>query len=211
MLILFLFVTLIFTGCEPVATFDTPQPENEKSLLSFSMPIQGKYMASDQASVITITDKLIIRHFDYEHKEHKDSLGTSHKIIGDSIIDIKNCSKEKIVLEGDTVIIHEKCIDTLFIISSENILKKFKGFFFLNKRINDKEWEVKKISLEKGVLSIGSISSKNDIQKLKEITETSSDTISTNFSLTKRQFKNFVKQNGFSEEEKFIRMNDKGR
>lgn len=203
--------SLILDSCGPAATFETPQPQDEKSLASFSRRLQGKYVAADQASIITITDNLITRHFDFDIKEHKDSLVSLYKIIGDTIIDLKNGTKEKIVIKGDTVIKHENWIDTLFSISTENILKKFKGVYFLNTRINDNMWEVKKVSLEKGVLSIGSISSKEEIQKLKEITETASDTISTNFSLTKRQFKRFVKQDGFSKEETFIRMteNDK--
>ncbi|HEY5392442.1 MAG TPA: hypothetical protein VIJ57_10030, partial [Hanamia sp.] len=65
----------------------------------------------------------------------------------------------------------------------------------------------KKISLKKGILTVGNVSDKDDIQKLKEITETKSDTTSTNFSLTRRQFKKFVRQNGFGDEETFIRMN----
>ncbi len=40
-------------------------------------------MAADHASTITITDKLIIRHFDFDSKEHKDSLSSLYKINGD--------------------------------------------------------------------------------------------------------------------------------
>ena len=109
------------------------------------------------------------------------------------------------------IIQHYSGTDTLFSISTDNILKKFKGYYFLNKLYNDNAWEVNKLSLEKGVLTVASISYKDDIQKLKEITETSSDTTSTNFSLTRRQFKSFIKLDGFGEQETFTRMKENGR
>lgn len=203
-----LIACLFLDSCDPAASFDIPQPENVKPLATFSRRLQGKYMAADQASIITITDNLIIRHYDIDCKEHKDSLGPSYKIIGDTLIDMDDGTKERILLKGDSVIGHVNWIDTLFNLSTGDILKKFKGFYFLNNRYGDKAWEVKKMSLAKGLLTLGSVSSKEDIQKLKEITETTADTISTNFSLTKRQFKSFVRQEGFSDQETFTRMTE---
>jgi hypothetical protein len=198
-------------SCEPAATFDKPQPTDTKSLTNFPKRIQGKYLAADQASILAITDKLITRYYDFDVKEHKDSLGSSYKLVGDTLIYLTDSTKEKIVLSGDTIIQHYNGTDTLFSISTDNILKKFKGYYFLNKRYNDNAWEVNKLSLEKGVLAIASISDKDDIQKLKEITETSADTTSSNFSLTRRQFKSFIKKDGFGEQETFTRMKENGR
>lgn len=202
---------LLLYGCDIAATFDKPQPDNIKSLTSFPEHLQGNYLATDQASILTITDKLITRHFDFDRKKHKDSLGSSYKISGDTLINLTEGTKEKILLKGDTVFEHANWKDTLFNITDQNVLKKFKGYYFLNIRYDDSVWEVKEISLKKGILTVGSISDKNDIQKLKEITETTADTISTQFSLTRRQFKEFVKQDGFEDQETFTRMTAKGR
>ena len=204
-------LTVLFYSCEPAATFDKPQPADIKSLTAFPKRIQGKYLAADQASILTITDKLMTRYYDFDFKEHKDSLNSSYKLIGDTLINLTDSTKEKVLLRGDTIIQHDNGTDTLFSISTDNILKKFKGYYFLNKLYNDNAWEVNKLSLEKGVLTVASISDKDDIQKLKEITETSADTTSTNFSPTRRQFKSFIRQNGFGEQEKFTRMKENGR
>ena len=155
---------------------------------------------------MTITDKLITRQFDFNHKEYKDSLGSNYKITGDTLINLTDGTKEKILLKGDTVIQHANWIDTLFNISADNILKKFKGYYFLNDRYSDNSWEVKKLSLQKGTLTVGSVSEKDDVNKLKEITETSADTMLTHFTLTRRQFNKFVKQAGFREHENFKRI-----
>lgn len=198
--------SLLLNSCEPAVTFDKPQPDNEKSLSSFPSRLQGNYLSEDQASVITITGNVITRHYEFDYKQHKDSIGSSYKIVGDSLVNTSNGTSEKINLQGDTLIQHESWTDTLFNISADNVLKKFKGYYFLNTVFKENSWEVKQLWLKKGVLSIGSISDKADIQKLKEITETAADTTSTTFSLTKKQFRQFVKQDGFSKQEKFIRM-----
>lgn len=198
--------SLLLNSCEPAVTFDKPQPDNEKSLSSFPSRLQGNYLSEDQASVITITGNVISRHYEFDYKQHKDSIGSSYKIVGDSLVNTSNGTSEKISLEGDTLIQHESWTDTLFSISADNVLKKFKGYYFLNTVFKENSWEVKQLWLKKGVLSIGSISDESDIQKLKEITETAADTTSTTFSLTKKQFRQFVKQDGFSKQEKFTRM-----
>lgn len=195
-----------FYSCGPAATFDKPQPDNVKSLTSFPDWLQGSYFASDNASVVTITDKRIIRHYDFDYKQHKDSLGSSYNLVGDTIIDVTNNTKEKVLLKGDTVMLHADWIDTLFEISPANVLKKFKGYYFLNNQYSNNVWEVKKLSLKKGILTMGSISYQEDILKLEEITETKEDTASTHFSLTQRQFKKFVKKEGFDVHETFTRM-----
>ena len=201
----------IFQGCEPAATFDKPQPDNVKSLTSFPQRLQGNYLSTDQASIVTITDNIITRHYDFDYKEHKDSIGSSYKIVGDTLVNLTDGTREKILIKGDTLIQHANWIDTLFSLSTDNILKHFKGYYFLNNRYNDNAWEVKELSLKKGVLTVGNIADKDDIQKLKGITETTDDTTSTHFTLTKRQFKTFIKQEGFGEQEVFNRMTENGR
>lgn len=203
--------TILFNSCEPAATFDQPQPVGVKSLMTFPARLQGRYLATDQASTVTITDKLITRHYDFDFKEHKDSLSSSYKLVGDTLINLTDSTKEKIFLNGDTIIQHFEGTDTLFSISADNVLKKFKGYYFLNNRYRANAWEVKKLLLQKGILTIGNISNEDDVKKLKEITETTADTISTHFTLTRRQFKRFIKQEGFTEQETFKRMTENGR
>jgi len=199
-------IILLLDGCEPAATFDKPQPENAKSLTSFSERLQGKYLSADQASIVTITDRLLIRQYDFDFKEHKDSMGKSYKLVGDTLIYLRDGTKEEVIVNGDTIIQRANWTDTLFKVSADNLLKKFKGYYFLNNRYSDNSWEVKELSLKKGMLTVGSVSDKDDIQKLKEITETITDTTSTNFILSRRQFKRFMRQGGFGEQETFIRM-----
>ena len=128
LILVVLVVSAIFESCEPAATFDTPQPENVKSIANFPKHLLGNYSDSNHASILTISENLIIRHFDFDYKEHKDSIGYSYKIIGDTLIDTIEGRKEKISIKGDSIIRHENWIDTIFNLSGDNMLRKYKGF-----------------------------------------------------------------------------------
>jgi len=82
---------------------------------------------------------------------------------------------------------------------------------FLNKRYNKTSWEVMKIQLTKGHLILSTISTKYDIENLKEIIELTQDTVPPYmFTATKNQFKEFVKNGGFGDSEIFVKMKKNG-
>jgi hypothetical protein len=192
-------------SCETV-TFNQPQPADVKPLSAFPKRIHGKYISNNQASVITIADESMTIVYDYDEKIHKDSIGASYQLIGDTLIDTNNDCKKKIVFNGDTIVQHQNWTDTIFHISQDNILKRFKGYYFLNEQIQPNVWSITKVGLKNGTLTVGRISKETEIAQLREITETITDTTSTHFNLSKRQFKSFVKHNGFSKEETYTRM-----
>ena len=199
-------VLILINSCEPVATFDQPQPINEKPLNVIPEKLHGYYVDSNRASILSVDDKYILRKYDYWISTFKDSLCVSCQIIGDTLLNTKDSSKELVVIKGDTVFQHYDGIDTLFNISKNNILKKYKGYYFLNIWHRDNSWEVRKLSLQNGVLQICNISEKEDLEKLRNITESIDDTISTRFTLTTRQFKIFIIDKGFSDQETFIKI-----
>lgn len=206
----FLFTGIIiatFIGsCEPPATFEQPQPADTKSLSTIPERIRGDYLSADQASTLTISDNQIYRTYDFDYKVHKDSLPPAKKLIADTLVDTISGAKEIVLVKGDTVLQHVHETDTLFSLSTDNLLKQFKGYYFLNKRYGEKQWTVQKLSLKNGALTVGNISEKDDIDRLKAITETVSDTASKHFNLTRKQFKAFLQKNGFSDEETFTKI-----
>jgi hypothetical protein len=197
---------LLLIACDPVATFDKPQPDDVKPLASLPARLQGRYMAKDRASVVTIHKKLISRHYDFYVIEHRDSLIPYYRLSGDSLIDLNTGSVEMVEIRGDSVVQHITWIDTLFNLMGGDVLKKIKGHYFLNLQYRGNAWIVNKLSLQNGKLTIGEISGTEEIKTLREITESTSDTVTTHFSPTLRQFRTFVKKDGFSDQETFTRM-----
>ncbi len=187
-------------------TFNEPQPADTDNLAKFPDRLQGQYLSLANNSTLLIGDKLIQRIYDFDQKIHSSQLDSNLRLTGDTIINLKNNSREIVKREGDSLITHIHYVDTLFQMDYDNVVRKFKGYYFLNKRYGKQSWEVKKIELSKGELIVSSISTKQDIENLKTITESTQDTVAPyKFSTTKKQLKEFIKNDGFSDSEKFIR------
>ena len=206
----FIILTSLF-ACEPPVTFDEPQPTKIDNLSKFPKRLQGQYLNLIDNSTLLVSDKLIQRIYDYDYKVHLNQLDSAEQLSGDTIINIKTKEETLIKRDGDSLITHVHYIDTLFQMEYDNVVRKFKGYFFLNKRYDKTSWEVKKIQLTKGQLILSSISTKLDIENLEEITETPQDTVPPyKFSATKKQFKEFIKNDGFSDSETFIKQKKSG-
>ena len=194
------------SACEPPVTFDEPQPTDTDNLSKFPNRLQAQYLSLADNSTLLISDKLIQRIYDYDYKVHPNQLDSTSRLVGDTVIGLKTNERTLIKHDGDSLVTHIHYIDTLFLMNYDNVVRKFKGYYFLNTRYDKESWEVKKIQLSKGQLVISSISTKLDLDNLKEITETTQDTVPPyKFTATKKQFKKFVKADGFSDSETFIR------
>ena len=202
----FFSLTILFGCGAPPVTFDKPQPENTAELSKFPRRVQGKFQSTEDNSVITINDKTIFRTYDFYIKFAVNQIDSNCTLVGDTIINIRTNEKQLMKREGDTLSEHIYSVDTLFSISDFNILKKLKGYYFLNFIYGKESWEVKKLELHRGQLSICSISTKEDIDLLKEISESTLDSLPYRFMPTKKQFKKFVKTNGFSDVETFVKL-----
>ncbi len=200
-------ILISLIACEPPVTFDEPQPTGTDNLAKFPNRIQGQYISLHDHSTLSISDKLIQRIYDYDYAVHSNQLDSNSKLAGDTIIDLITNERTLIRRAGDSLVNHMHYIDTLFQMNSDNVVRKFKGYYFLNTRYEKESWEIKKIKLSKGHLVISSISIKLDLENLKQITENQQDTVAPyNFSTTKRQFKEFIRNDGFRDNETFIRL-----
>jgi hypothetical protein len=194
-------------ACEPSVTFTEPQPADTDNLSNFPRQLKGIYLSLSDSSTLSINEKLIQRTYDFDYKIHPNQLDSTARLSGDTLINIETKERELIKRDGDSLKIHIHNVDTLFQMDYDNVVRKYKGYYFLNKRYDKTSWSVEKLNLSKGQLIISSISTKEDIENLNKITETVQDTVTNyNFTATKQQFKKFVKNDGFSDSEIFIRL-----
>ncbi len=200
-----LLATLMWCSCEPTVSFTEAQPPGVRSQTSFPRRIQGAYLSSDGADTLYIFATAMVGHYAYTLSEHKDSLKGYIFLPGDTLLSISDSSLKKVQVVNDSVIWRSEGTDTMFLISETNQLKKYKGYYFLNKKIEDRKWEVIKLSLKNERLVLSTIHSPDEIKALQEITETDDSTV-TNFELTRRQFRHFVRKRGFSESDSFLRI-----
>ena len=196
---------LFLFACQPPVTFDKPQPADVSALSHFPGRLQGEYISEQDNSNLIVTENALIRIYDFDLKTHVSLLDSSMQLIGDSLFDLNTNKGIPVQIEGDSIVQHIYESDTLFAINQENVLKKFKGYYFVNILSADNTWRVQKLELTKGKLVLSSINNREDLDQLKAITETTQDTVPYIFSPTKRQFKDFVRSEGFRNKETFFK------
>ena len=206
-LALIAFIITILYACQPAATFIEPQPIGTDNLSKFPNRLHGTYINLEDSTLLSINDKSIHKIYNFTYTIHKNELDSTSKIVGDSIINPINNKKSAFKVQGDSLAIDIHQIDTLFHLDKDHILRKFKGYYFLNSHYNNSSWELKKLQLTKGKISISKISKGTDLDMLRGIAEHPEDTISLiKLAPTKRQFKKFVKNRGFSDSEDYVKL-----
>jgi len=121
--------------------------------------------------------------------------------------EVEDKTKFDISVKNDSAFYHIHYSDKLFLFSRGDILRKFKGHYFLNRERFQNYWSVMKLGVTKNGIVIGTISSEEDINNLKDLTSTKSDSVYS-FKPTKKQLKKFLKENGFQNEERFVRIEE---
>lgn len=205
-ILLRLLFILVIVSCEEPITFSEPQPAKTKSLAKFPSSLCGKYLSLDKESYVTINPKNMTVIYDYDVKVVKDSLDKKYWLKGDTLFLDSTGTYEIVSIKNDTIIKHIYQTDTLFEVCNTNVLKKFKGHFFLNYPWLHNEWIVRELTLVKGILSIADINTKDGLLLLNEIKETPNDTMSYGIKISKRQFKDFLKVDGFHEAKYYVKV-----
>jgi len=208
LLILNLFIIVLFYSCkEPNVSFEVAQPENVKKQNKFSRNIIGTYYNLENKTELIIGENYIFKKMKTEDTLKISELDKNEIIKNDTLYKLNTKEKYKIRKITDSLFTDYVFSDTIFNLKKNNILKKYKGYYFLNKEIEKSGfWEVEKLNLKNGILKINGIETENEIRLLEIITETKRDTLK-HFSVkpTKKQFKEFIKKNGFKEGEIYLK------
>lgn len=200
---------LINISCGPTATFENPQPEDVEAETTINKKLFGSYQSKDSSYTMVINTNMITIQRDSYTDIPLTALASSFSLIGDTLINNTDNTK-KIVQRTDIAVIqHEVLTDTIFKFSEGYVLKKYLGHYFINTLDEEtKKWDVSKLSLEKDQLTLSSIFGKVDIHLLNEITDTPEDTSQStiNYDISRKQFKKFLKSDGFRHIDTFIRV-----
>lgn len=198
-------IFLIGCGEDIKITFTEPMPLNGKVLDKFPKRYRGVYVNKSDDSRLYVNEKGIVREYDYTFRLHRDSLETGDSLSNDTIFHIAEGDFDVIAVQGEYLTEHVHWFDTLFVVDEFPYLKKYKGYLFLNS-LDQYGYEVRQMKLKKGVLEINSISTPEEIALLNEFEENDSDTVASPYSPTKREFKKFIRSEGFSEGEQFVKI-----
>ncbi|GGD34160.1 hypothetical protein [Flavobacterium orientale] len=203
-----LFFALLLISCkEPLVQFSEVQPENFKNLNSFPKKMIGNYYDSENEIDLEISKYMIVKKSILKDTFNVKGLSEVEILKGDTLVNTRTFEKTFVKKINDTLFTNILFKDTIFSINNDNILRKMKGYYFLNTKYSDNNWVVKKLFLKNGLLNMNDISTTEEIQMLEEIMETKKDTaLAFVIKPTKNQFREFVKKNGFSNGEMYIKI-----
>jgi Holliday junction resolvase len=190
----------------PSVVFGEPQPAGVDNEPGFPSRLQGKFRSLSDGNVLDISNKFILSTTTLDEKIRISELDSNLQLRGDTVLDLKNGEKTKVLVQGDSIHRSFSFTDTVFRMNYDNVLRKFRGHYFLNTRYEGENWDVKKLSLEKGKLLVSSIREKEEIESLQAITESAADTnFPKKFNLSKKQFREFLGKDGFRKQSVYIR------
>ena len=203
---------LVSCGDYEYVRFETAQPDGVNESESFNRKVKGKYInCSNPDDIITITNNLILNSRTFKFKSHRadldfDSTININRSIDEELTNLFTSEGYKIEISGDTINASQTNIDTIFWISENQVLKKFKGSYFLNFKRDENFWDVSRLNLSKDTLLIGQISPSDTLLRFDFVAKTenfdaSDSTTTTEYSInpSKRQFKKLMKPNSFDE------------
>lgn len=196
---------LVLAACEAPATFDQPQPADTRDQERFPRRLQGAYLADDSTELL-IDATTVLKKIDLELPLGPADIDSTLTILGDSIRVEDSGETFAFRRIGDTLMVHVLHTDTLFCIGEGQVLRKYRGHYFLNDLLDDGVWTVRKLTLKKGVLTLGTIADPADIRLMEEIAELPADTVRPrHFQVNRRQFREFVREGGFVQRDSFMR------
>jgi|GEM_PF-343070 len=173
---LFLFACLIsISSCLPEFYFEEPQPHQKKNQKKFKKDYRGTYICLLDSSTLFILEDKIIQQQSFSAKMLQSDIDSIEQIeLKDGFIYSSHLKKPiPTTLKEDTVLFDWIIDTTFFEIAEGQLLRHFKGYYFLNYIDTNKLWTVKTLFLdEEDQLSIGSLFfAKAEIEAIKEITK----------------------------------------
>jgi hypothetical protein len=199
-------LALMLVSCDNSIRFEVPQPEGKTNEKLIPKKLIGKYSSLTDSSVLRITYNLVIRNKVINLSTHLSKLDSADRAVikHDTSYTIVDANMRiEVTIKGDSAFQHMDYTDTIFSNARGDVLRKFKGYYFINHQASKNRWSVTKLARVKNGVTLGTVSKKEDIANLREVTSTKSDSID-NFRPTKKELKKFLKEKG--DEEAFIKI-----
>lgn len=197
--------TLILISCGDLVRFEAPRPEGQSNEKRIPRKLVGQYSSLNDSSNLTITSRLIVKYSIADFSDKIDSVDAK-EVKGDTVYSaVDGKMKFDVIVKGDSTFQRWSNYDTIFDVSRGDILRKYKGHYFLNEQVLADSWRVTTLTRIDNGVTLRTVSTKNDINNLRELTDAKSDSV-LSFRPTKKELKKFLRENGFSDKDTYIRI-----
>jgi len=200
-----LLVIILLTSCEDLIRFEVPQPVGRANEKSIPKKFLGAYTSLTDEDSLVITENQILSYHEYNIASILDSADRIKYKTDTVFSGLEGDTKVTVTILNDSIFEHLNAIDTVFDFSRGDILRKFKGYYFANHETSKNNWFVTKLGITKKGLVLGTISDSKELETLRELTNTKSDTV-YNFNPTRKELKRILKNGGFKNEQRFVKI-----
>lgn len=195
---------ILLTACGESVRFEVPQPEGVGIQKDFPKRLYGEYSTPNDSSKLLIANGRIIQYSRAAFAEKRDSVDRVEPEDDSIYMEVNKNFSLKLEVRGDSIFYGWSSYDTLFDAAHGDLLKKYKGIYFLNRRMANFSWAVTTLTSFADGVTLGAVSGADDIRKLRNLTNTPSDSI-FRFRPTKKQLLKFLREKGFSKEVIYLR------
>jgi hypothetical protein len=211
----FILIALLLNACIEKdsineLSFEVPQPEGQHDEKTIPQKLIGTYLSLSDSSLLTITKTTIINSHQiteirlFSKMDSADRMMSKHDTAYSGEL-FK--SRINVVVRGDSVFEKMSYSDTLFNFLRGDVLRKLNGYHFINREVTPNHWTVKKLDVSRKGLTMGLVTSMEELNSLREITNAKSDSVYT-FNPTRKQWRKFLKEKGFQNEERFVKIKE---
>lgn len=219
----------------PEVTFDNPQPADIENETSFGKRILGTYeqqvyssssvtdesllpMAED-TTILTVGPDLITALHKTRYKGHRNDLVLDDSSMRTDNQAIVNYAQDQgfanVRWEGDTLLAFQEIKDTIFQLNGENVLRHFRGSYFMNQRLTNGRWSLTRARLQGKHLTFSKVYAYDSTGTLYQeitpvkLTKTQKDTtesIELSINPTKRELRKIIREDLFMTESVYKRV-----
>ena len=190
-----------------IVIFSEPQPRGVRACKDIPKELWGAYVNAEKNEFLFVTAHLIWKKTNFINQIHIRDIDSNFVLRGDSLIDTVARESIRVVRRGDSIRYSWSNIDTIFQVSTNDIIKKWRGRYFMNKSYIYGSWSVRQMIVHHGMLSISNINDSVDFQRLKAIAENPMDSmLPIKINPSNQEFNQLVKDHIFSDEQQYYKI-----
>jgi hypothetical protein len=169
---IFALILLTLFGCEYPVQFEEPQPLNTSDEASFKTSYQGLYLNMEDRCFLSVTENSIIKkpYIIYAIPKVEADVSTIFVFREDTLFNAYDSNEWlPAKLLNDTIYASWNDTDTVFSISDNNILRYYKGRYFLNYMERENDWKLIVLHKIRKNLSLYSFTLPDSLESLEKI------------------------------------------
>jgi hypothetical protein len=203
-----IFLLLLLAACGSAVTFTSPQPAGARNLRVVPKALRGAYGGDfkDGTYITIVAGKdSIYMLVAFTEMKHREELDSSFLISGDSVRFPGKENWHRFRSMGDSLAIDVRSAELLFSFKNGDVLRKQKNAYYLSSGARD-AWTVDRLEASSDSLIWSCISGEETqlLEQIVRVQHVGQD--SSGYSPTRREFKKFVRQGGFSQRQAFARL-----